>query len=65
MRRWLAPFLMGLLALLIGLTGALDGGNPAWQRAAFVLGLAVLVFASVAVAFQKTRLARVRGQVQR
>ena len=65
MRQRLAALLLGLLALLIGLAGALDEGNPAWQRAAFVLGLAVLVFASVAVAIRKSRLARVRGQGHR
>lgn len=65
MRRWLAALLLGLLALLIGLAGALDEGNPGWQRAAFVLGLAVLVFASVAVAIRESRLARVGGQGHR
>lgn len=47
MRRWLAPFLMGLLALLIGLTGALDEGTPPWQRAAFVLGLGLFLVLAV------------------
>ena len=56
MRQRLAALLLGLLALLIGLAGALDEGNPAWQRMAFVLGLAVLVFASVAVAIRSSRL---------
>ena len=65
MRRWLPPFLLVLLALLIGLAGALDGGNPAWQRVAFVLGLAVLVVASVGVTTRKSRLARVRSRGQR
>lgn len=61
MKHWLWSALVGLAAVVIGVSGALDASNPSWQRVLFLVGLAVMLCAYAAAALRKARTARGRG----
>lgn len=60
MRHRLWSTLVGLVAVAIGVSGALDASNPSWQRLLFVGGLTVLLGAYAAAALRKLHKARSR-----
>jgi len=55
MRSLLAALPVVMVALVIGLTGALDAGNPNWQLAMFGFGLALMVLGGVVAIVRTSR----------
>jgi hypothetical protein len=55
MRSLLAALPVVMVGLLIGLIGALDAGNPNWQRALFGFGLALMVLGSLFAIVRRSR----------